>query len=221
MTRRAKRYERGSSGMIFVLVVSMLLAALAAGLIRVATSATILEARGLYQLRAQENARSVVAMAQAALAEQLGPVIKAAVEGAQGTVNMRVPILVGSEWKAIHWEYDLTTPEYGPDESGEVDVIIRLAGPPDSRTLSGLSAERRGVTLDGYDFTVEIEGTGRSSMKATAHAVEHAKEKVWLLGGPDDSTLIRKVKTAAATGGSDAGESDGRFERACGPLRTW
>jgi hypothetical protein len=185
--------------MILVLVVSVLMAALAAGLIRVATAASVLEVRELSVRRAGDNAQSVAVMAEAALKTQLYRLIQTAAGSAEGTVNMHVPIFVGAEFQPIHWDYDLSTDAYGPDETGSADINIRLAGPPRERTLAGVAAERKGVMLDEYNFTVEIRTTGRSSMNATAHAVEYATQKVWVLSGPADSSLIVKAKAAGAT----------------------
>lgn len=199
--RRGSRRERGYSSMLFILVASVLLATLAAGLIRVATAASVIERYQIYVMRANDNAESAVVRAELVLKQQLGERLRqvAADAARAGTINMRVPVFVGAEFKPMHFDFDFNFPGYDPDERGSADVLIRLAGPPRSKTLAGLEGERKGVMLDAYDFTVEIRGTGTSSMNATAHAIEFATQKVWVLSGPPDSPIIVKAN-ALSTG---------------------
>lgn len=212
MNRRAIRRRRvrelGSSGMILVVLISLLVSILAAGMIRVSTFANLLFAREYYAARAEDNAPSGAIIAETVLEKQLGEILRQAADTAEtsGAVNLRAPVFVGATFKPIHWEFDLSTDEYGPDERAVVDVFIRLSGPPVSRTLAGMSGERKDVIIDEYDFTVEIRSTGYSSMNTKATAVEFASQKLWVLSGPPDAPLIAKINSG--TFGREAGKSD-------------
>lgn len=205
--RRRRRRELGSAGMILVVLISLLMSILAAGMIRVSTFANVLFAREYFATHAQDNAHSGAIRAENVLDKQLGNYLRQSADTAEtgGSVNMHVPIFLGAEFAPIHWEFDLSTPEYGPDERADVEVRIRLSGPPVSRTLAGVSGERKGVIIDEYDFTVEIRSTGYSSMDTKATAVEFASQKLWVLSGPADAPLISKINSGAI--GHKVGES--------------
>ncbi len=222
MNRRAIRRRRvrelGSAGMILVVLVSLLMSILAAGMIRVSTFASLLSAREYYAAHAEDNAPSGAIIAETVLKRQLGEILRQAADTAEtsGAVNLRVPIFVGATFKPIHWEFDLSTDEYGPDERAVVAVFIRLSGPPVSRTLAGMSGERKDVVIDEYDFTVEIRSTGYSSMNTKATAVEFASQKLWVLSGPPDAPLVAKINSGAIGRDAEKSDSDDGFGQGLG-----